>query len=53
MGDALLLSSSMIRKDGGLFLDDYTIDDVEKSLGVKIRVIENDGFELFDAITGN
>ncbi len=53
LGDALLLSSSMIRKDGGLFLDDYTIDDVEKALGVKIRVIENDGFELFDAITGN
>lgn len=53
LGDSLLLSSSMIRKDGGLFLDDYTIDDVEKALGVKIRVIENDGFELFDAITGN
>lgn len=53
LGDTLLLSSSMIRKDGGLFLDDYTISDVEKALDIKIRIVENDGFELFDAITGN
>lgn len=52
-GDALLISSNMIRKDGGLFLDDYTISDVEKALDIKIRIVENDGFELFDAITGN
>ena len=43
----------MIRKDGELFLDDYTVSDVESALGVKIRLIENDGYELFDAITGN
>lgn len=53
LGDALLISSNMIRKDGGLFLDDYTISDVEKALDIKIRIVENDGFELFDAITGN
>lgn len=53
LGDTLLLSSNMIRKDGGLFLDDYTISDVEKALDIKIRIVENDGFELFDAITGN
>ena len=53
LGDTLLLSANMIRKDGGLFLDDYTISDVEKALDIKIRIVENDGFELFDAITGN
>lgn len=53
LGDTLLISSNMIRKDGGLFLDDYTISDVEKALDIKIRIVENDGFELFDAITGN
>ena len=53
LGDALLISSNMIRKDGGLFLDDYTISDVESALDIKIRIVENDGFEFFDAITGN
>lgn len=53
LGDTLILCSSMIRKDGELFLDDYTLSDVKTALGVDIKVIENDGYELFDAITGN
>lgn len=53
LGDILLLSSSMIKKDSDLFLDDYTISDVEKALNIKIRLVGSDGFELFDAITGN
>lgn len=53
LGDTLLISSNMIKKDSDLFLDDYTISDVEKALNIKIRMVNNDGFELFDAITGN
>jgi len=53
LGDALLLSSAMIKKDSDLFLDDYTISDVEQALNVKIKVIESDGYSLFDAVTGN
>ena len=53
LGDILLLTSNMIKRDSDLFLDDYTISDVEKALNVKIRIINNDGFSLFDAITGN
>ena len=53
LGDMLLLSSGMIKKDSDLFLDDYTISDVEQALNVKIKVIESDGYSLFDAITGN
>ncbi|MBQ8434764.1 MAG: DUF512 domain-containing protein, partial [Oscillospiraceae bacterium] len=53
LGDILLLTSNMIKRDSDLFLDDYTISDVEKALNVKIRIIDNDGFSLFDAITGN
>lgn len=53
LGDTLLLSSNMIKKDSELFLDDYTVSELEKELGVKIRLVDNDGFELFDAITGN
>ena len=53
LGDMLLLSSSMIKKDSDLFLDDYTISDVEQVLNIKIKVIDSDGYSLFDAITGN
>lgn len=49
----LLLSECMVRKDGMVFLDDCTVGDVEKALGVKVRLVPNDGYELFDAITGN
>ncbi len=53
LGDVLLLSSSMIKKGSDLFLDDYTISDVEQALNIKIKVIDSDGYSLFDAITGN
>lgn len=53
LGDMLLLSSNMIKKDSDLFLDDYTISDVEKALNIKVRLVGSDGFELFDAVTGN
>ena len=53
LGDTLLLSCYMIKKDSELFLDDYTVSELEKELGVKIRLVGNDGFELFDAVTGN
>ncbi|MBP1560485.1 MAG: DUF512 domain-containing protein [Oscillospiraceae bacterium] len=53
LGDTLLLSSNMIKKDSDLFLDNTSISDVEKALDIKIRLVNNDGFELFDAVTGN
>ncbi|MDE7303571.1 MAG: DUF512 domain-containing protein [Oscillospiraceae bacterium] len=53
LGDTLLLSANMIRRDDMVFLDDITVADVERELGVSVRIVENDGFELFDAISGN
>ncbi len=52
LGDTLLLSESMIKKNDVVFLDDYTIADVEKALNVAVRLVPNDGFELFDAVSG-
>ncbi len=52
LGDELLLSSSMIRRDSDVFLDDVTIGEVEEALGVKVRLVPNDGYELLDAILG-
>lgn len=52
LGDTLLLSSSMLRRDTDLFLDDLTVSDVEKALGVTVRVTDNDGFDFLDALLG-
>lgn len=53
LGDELLISASMLRHEKDKFLDDLTIEDVEKALSVKIKVIENDGFEFVSALLGN
>lgn len=52
LGDNLLLSQAMVRRDSDVFLDDLTIDDVEKALNVEIRTTPSDGYELLDAIMG-
>ncbi|WP_295087784.1 DUF512 domain-containing protein [Ruminococcus sp.] len=52
LGDNLLLSQAMIRRDSDVFLDDLTIGEVEKELGVEIRTTPSDGYELLDAIMG-
>lgn len=52
LGENLLLSQAMVRRDSDVFLDDLTIDDVEKALNVKIRTTPSDGYELLDAIMG-
>ena len=40
----------MLRHGGNVFLDDYTVEDVEKQLGVPVMVSESDGFSLIDTI---
>ena len=53
IGDELLISASMLRHEKDKFLDDLTPDDVQKELGVKIKITENDGFEFVSALLGN
>ena len=45
--DTLVLPSVMLRDDK--FLDDISVSDVEKALGVEIKVIGCSGFETVDA----
>ncbi len=52
LGDELLLSDNIIKKDSELFLDDYTVSDVEKALNTKIRLVRHDGYELLNAVLG-
>ncbi len=53
LGDELLISSSMLRHENDRFLDDITVDELETKLNVKITVVNNDGYELIDALLGN
>lgn len=50
LGDALLISKCMLMRDSDIFLDDLRIPAVEKALGVSVRPVDNEGFELLDAI---
>ena len=52
LGDRLLISMSMLRREERDFLDDITLEDAEKRLGVPIAAVEQDGFDLLDAMLG-
>ena len=46
LGEYLLISASMMRFEKDKFLDNITVEDVEKTLKVKVAVVDNDGFEF-------
>jgi len=52
LGNRLLLPSSMLRAGERVFLDDVTLDDVERELGVPAVPVAQDGYELLDAMLG-
>jgi len=49
-GKRLLIPVNMLRHGGDVFLDDVKIEDVEKRLGVTVRVVEQDGYDLLRAM---
>ena len=52
LGEELLVPAAMLRHEGDKFLDDVTVEELEKVLDVKVRVVENDGYELISALAG-
>lgn len=52
LGKRLLISASMLRSGERVFLDDVTLDDVERELGIPVIPVAQDGYELCDAIFG-
>lgn len=52
LGEELLISSAMLRRDSEDFLDDLTVSDVERELNTRVKAVNNDGYELLDAIMG-
>ena len=52
LGERLLIPVNMLRHGEGVFLDDVTLDDVTAALGVPVRVVKQDGYDLLEAICG-
>ena len=52
LGEELLIPAVMLRREGDIFLDDVTLDDVSKKLNVPVRPVPNDGGALLKAILG-
>ncbi len=46
LGSRLLISASMLRHGGDVFLDDVTLAEASRALGVPIKPVPNDGAEL-------
>lgn len=52
LGEELLISSSMLRHEGDMFLDSVTVQEVEEVLNVNLRVVDSDGWALMSALCG-
>lgn len=50
LGQELFICEVMLKHDEDVFLDDVTLEQVEKELGVKVRKVKNDGKEFIDNI---
>ena len=53
LGERLFISQNMLRRDEMDFLDDVLLEDAVIALGVPIYPIGQDGFDLWDAISGD
>ncbi len=52
LGEELLIPSVMLRHENDMFLDNVTIEDIEKELNVKVVVTDNDGGQFVYNILG-
>lgn len=52
LGERLLIPQNMLRHGEGVFLDDTTLEDVQRELGLLPHPVEQDGGELLRAMLG-
>ncbi len=52
LGQELLISRSMLRAGEHVLLDDYTVEQLEAELNVKIRVVDSSGEDFVNALIG-
>lgn len=51
LGECLLLPCNMLRAGENVFLDDVTVEELEKELDISIAVVDEDGASLVHAVT--
>lgn len=52
LGEKLILPGNVLRSGEDVFLDDYTLSDLEKALNIKIVISANDGKGFIETILG-
>ncbi|MCI8418185.1 MAG: DUF512 domain-containing protein [Lachnospiraceae bacterium] len=52
LGEELLLSQHLLRRGEDVFLDDMTVEQLQKTLQVPITIVKSDGKALVRAVTG-
>ena len=50
--DELLISSTMLRSEGDMFLDSMTVEEAEKILDCRITPVDSDGYDLLAKMKG-
>lgn len=50
LGERLLIPCNMLRAEEDVFLDDFTVSDVENALQVRLDIVKSSGQDLLDAI---
>ena len=50
LGQEVLIPAVMLRNEKDMFLDSVTVDELSNKLNVPITYVENDGYQLVDAI---
>lgn len=52
LGEVLLIPCNMLKADEDVFLDDFTVKQVENTLQVPVDIVKSSGQDLIDAILG-
>lgn len=52
LGEVLLIPCNMLRADEDVFLDDFTVKQVENTLQVPVDIVKSSGQDFIDAILG-
>jgi putative radical SAM enzyme (TIGR03279 family) len=50
LGDLVLVPDVMLKEGEGVFLDDLTVDDLERELGKPVQVVESTPYGIYDAL---
>lgn len=50
LGSVLLLTENMVRVDEGIFLDDISVKELERSLQVPIDIVKSSGYDFVEAV---